>query len=46
MGRKLKCIIVKYRECGHDKEHKDIVVESKISTHHDEHSEHEVKFAL
>lgn len=28
MGRKLKCIIVKYRECGHDKEHKDVVVES------------------
>lgn len=30
MGRKLKCIIVKYRECGRDKEHKDVVVESKM----------------
>ena len=46
MGRKLKCIIVKYRECGRDKEHKDVVVESKISTHHGEYGEHEVKFDL
>ena len=46
MGRKLKCIIVKYRECGRDKEHKDVVVESKISTHHGEYGEREVKFDL
>lgn len=33
-------------ECGRDKEHKDVVVESKISTHHGEYGEHEVKFDL
>lgn len=46
MGHRLKCIMVKHHMCGHDKEHKDeedVVVESRIATHH---GEHEVKFDL
>lgn len=47
MGHRLKCVIVKHHTCDHDKKHEeDVVVESKISTHHGEYGEHEVKFDL
>lgn len=44
MGHRLKYIIVKHHSCDHyNKEHEEVIVESKIAT---AHGEHKVKFDL
>ena len=44
MGHRLKYIIVKHHSCDHyNKEHEEVIIESKIAT---AHGEHKVKFDL